>query len=1180
MPIKSLMNDEIAFEHLHRYHSASELVRGKSVLDIACGEGYGTALLAQYAGKAIGVDIDPACIEYAREKYKGNNIEFVEGRADAIPLKSGSMDIVVSYETIEHLEEKDQHAFLKEIRRVLKKDGKLIISTPDKANYTERFSHKNEFHIKEFTKDEFVAFLGTHFKHTKNFSQGYEIVDAITEERPEEVKDLHVSNWERDTRPFARTYLISICSNMPLDERLPFASVVFQVSREYLPLMDRVVEMEAHILELGAWGRRLDKEALEKDELIRRHEQSINRLEEEKTGRIDGESFLRSFVQQQLTTIENLSHTSKAREERFHKQEEKFREQEEKFHKQEDKFRKVEDKFQRQEEKSREQEESFQRQEKELAAELTAKEERIVVLKNKLQLLSFDRDSKVRDFEESNTMLTKQSETITFLKQKFEMQAEQLQQLEKREADSVNIVNEQIERISSLNYQLDAVNGRLSEIYGSEGWKLLSLYYKFKGKAIPENSGRYRFLKKAFNTLRGKKEHIPMSPSPADKILAEVALPDATRESYDIITFPVFEFPTVSIVLPAYNGWHLTYNCLESIKANTFSVSYEIIIADDASSDETKNIQEYIKNIVVIRQEKNLEFLHNCNTAAEHARGKYILFLNNDTIVTPGWLSSLIDLMENDPTIGMTGSKLIYPDGRLQEAGGILWKDGSAWNYGHNQDPQASQFNYVKEADYISGASIAIRTDLWKKIGGFDTLYSPAYCEDSDLAFEVRKHGYKVVYQPLSEIIHYEGYTHGTDKNEGIKGTEIKAYQRLNNEKLKEKWKEVLQKEHFPNGENVFWARDKSQDRKTILVIDHYVPHFDKDAGSRTVYQYLKLFVSLNFNVKFIGDNFCRHEPYTTVLQQMGIEVLYGPDYAVNWQQWIKDNSDKFDFVLMNRPHITIKYIDFVRENTKATILYYGHDLHFVRERKQYEIEKDAKLLASAEQWEKTETYIFSKSDIVLTPSDDETNIINQITGRHNARTILPYFFEHINPPISDFSARRDLLFVGGFNHRPNVDAVIWFVREVFPLIKKAIPGVKFIVVGSNTPPEISAMNSGDVEVKGFLSENELAAVYDAVRLAVIPLRYGAGVKGKTVEALHKGLPLVATSIGVEGLPGDYSFIYVADEAKKFAAKISSLYSDESELMDLSKKGISYIEKNFAIDTAKSAIREILETSS
>src|SRR5690349_3737319 len=188
IPLENLMKDETAFEHLHRYHAVRELVKDKVVLDIACGEGFGSAILAASARQIIGLDIDSEVVKYAREKYgEMKNIEFLVGHAENIPLPDLSIDVAVSYETIEHLDQASQEKFLQELKRVLKKDGKLVISTPDKANYTDRYAYTNKFHLKEFTSEEFLDFLKKYFGHVIPYVQGYEIVGAITETEPKKI---------------------------------------------------------------------------------------------------------------------------------------------------------------------------------------------------------------------------------------------------------------------------------------------------------------------------------------------------------------------------------------------------------------------------------------------------------------------------------------------------------------------------------------------------------------------------------------------------------------------------------------------------------------------------------------------------------------------------------------------------------------------------------------------------------------------------------------------------------------------------------------------------------------------------------------------------------------------------------------------------------------------------------
>ena len=311
------------------------------------------------------------------------------------------------------------------------------------------------------------------------------------------------------------------------------------------------------------------------------------------------------------------------------------------------------------------------------------------------------------------------------------------------------------------------------------------------------HEGIQSVLNRSKNCLRNREEDIePLHIKPIEK--------KERLEDCQPLSFPEAE-PLVSIVIPVYNEFSHTYACLQSILENTEEIPYEIILGDDCSNDLTKNIAQIVSHIKIIRNTENMRFLKNCNQAAMKAAGKYIVFLNNDTTVQEGWLSALLSVMETQENVGLVGSKLIYPDGTLQEAGGIIWRDASGWNYGRGKNPQASEYNYLKEVDYISGAAIMIRRSLWDQIGGFDERYAPAYYEDSDLAFEVRKAGYQVVYQPASVVIHYEGISNGSDITEGQK-----AYQIRNQKIFYEKWKEILEKEHFDNAQEFFLARDRS----------------------------------------------------------------------------------------------------------------------------------------------------------------------------------------------------------------------------------------------------------------------------------------------------------------------------------------------------------------------------------
>ena len=641
-----------------------------------------------------------------------------------------------------------------------------------------------------------------------------------------------------------------------------------------------------------------------------------------------------------------------------------------------------------------------------------------------------------------------------------------------------------------------------------------------------------------------------------------------TMEECEHLTLPYYEKPLVSIVIPAYNQFTYTYYCIKSIIENSGNISYEVILADDCSTDLTTQITSIVDNLVVAKTESNMLFLRNCNHAAKQAKGEYILFLNNDTQVQKDWLSPLVQLCERDSSIGMVGSKLVYADGTLQEAGGIIWKDGSGWNYGRNDDAMKPEYNYVRDVDYISGAAIMIRHDLWKTIGGFDEYFAPAYCEDSDLAFMVRKAGYRVVYQPASVVVHYEGKSNGTDV-----GTGVKKYQVENSIKLKEKWKDVFIKQ-YDVAQCVFKARERSQNKKVILVIDHYVPQFDRDAGSKTTMQYLKMFVQQGYSVKFMGDNFYQDEPYTSILQQMGVEVLYGPWYAEHWKEWILENKNYIDFAYLNRPHITIKYIDFLKENTNIKCIYYGHDLHFLRLQREYELSGDISKKQESEEWLEKELYIMRKADISYYPSYVEEEEIHKIDPSIKVKAITAYVYEQFKEDIQkDFTLREGILFVGGFGHPPNEDAVLWFTKEVLPKIEEKI-SMPFYIVGSKATDAVKKLNGGNIIVKGFVSEEELAQLYNTCKMVVVPLRYGAGVKGKVVEALYYGAPMVTTSFGAEGISGADKIISIADDADSFANAVIETYNDDKKLAATVDAYQAFVKDYFSVDAVWRIVKD------
>ena len=609
--------------------------------------------------------------------------------------------------------------------------------------------------------------------------------------------------------------------------------------------------------------------------------------------------------------------------------------------------------------------------------------------------------------------------------------------------------------------------------------------------------------------------------------------------------------PDVSIVIPVYNQLPFTLACIEALLAHETRYSFEVLVGDDASTDATAAALALpIPGVRHVRHAANLGFVRNCNATAQLARGRYVLFLNNDTQVLPGWLDELVGTLESDWGIGLAGSKLVYPDGRLQECGAIVWRDGSAWNYGRLADPRRPEFCYLREVDYASGASIALRRELWEELGGFDELFVPAYAEDADLAFRVRDHGLRTVVQPLSQLLHFEGVSSGTDLGSGAK-----AYQVENLRKLHARWAHVLEG-HRANGEQPELEKERNVARR-VLFVDRTTPTPREDAGSLVAFEVMRAFLDHGYKVTFVPeDNFAHLGAITRDLQRRGIEAIYHPAYS-RMPAFLAARDDPFDVLFLHRFEVGEAHMQALhRRYPRARVLFLNADMHHLREMREAELSGDGAAMAAAMGTRDRELRVVERADVTLVHSDHEQALLQRELPGAKVE-LFPLIHEPATdvPPLAD---REGVCFVGGFRHPPNADGIRWFVDEAWPLVLREAPEARLYIVGSHMPPAVKSLGERPgVEAVGFVED--LDAFLDRRRVSVAPLRYGAGAKGKVAGSLARGVPTVCTPIASEGmrLRPDHDVLVGADE-HALAAHILAVLGDDARWQALSQAGLEY----------------------
>jgi len=720
------------------------------------------------------------------------------------------------------------------------------------------------------------------------------------------------------------------------------------------------------------------------------------------------------------------------------------------------------------------------------------------------------------------------------------------------------------------------VLGRSADIFSamSTPWEALQQYagHPMPSQLSPAAGHRYRSLLRAVERLSDADaagvERVAML-GRLHRVLEDGF--EALRD-FPPLAFPAVDEPLVSIVVPVHDKFNVTYFCLSALLFASNDASFEVIVVDDGSSDETLEIEEIVSNITVVRHETARGFVGACNAGAARARGRFVVLLNNDTEPTEGWLDELVDAFDRFDDVGLAGSRLLYPDGRLQEAGGIVWRTGNPWNYGRGDNPRDPRYTYARQADYLSGAAVMLPRDVWEEVGALSEEYAPAYFEDTDLAFKVREAGYTTWYVPSSVVYHFEGVSNGTDV---ATTSGLKRFQEINRPKFRRRWAAAVGN----NGaEGV--APDLAKDRGIlgrVLFIDTQVPRPDHDAGSYATLNEMLLVQSLGYKVTSLPTNVAYMGRYTEELNRLGVETIYAPFYF-SVDQFLKERGSEFDAVYITRFGVARIVLDSVREHApQAKVLFCNCDLHFLREI------RAALQTKNQEAWDKAvatrdeELAVMRRVDVVLSYNEVEHSVIVSHSSEPVTVVTCPWVVEVSEHSAAvDFTDRQGVAFLGNYRHPPNVEAVHFFVEEVMPLLTQRIPDVVFHIYGSSMPDTIRSLASPHINPVGHVAT--VGEAYDAHRVFVAPLLSGAGIKGKVLGAIAHGIPSVVSPVAAEGtgLRHDYDCL-IAREPEQWVEAIADLYEKDKMWSTLRNRGMDLVRTDYSFARGRSMMREAFE---